>query len=215
MSTEPTVDDPRARAAAALRRLGHALMGHDADPELLRRVAAAADRVAADLEAAPPRERDLRELKRRMFDQEVADGQPVIHFDECFVSGPWNPMGIAIQVERDGDEAVASIELGPAFEGAPGRSHGGIVAAIFDDVLGYLLTFQRTAAFTGELTVRYLAPTPIGQPLQFRARVVDIAGRKLRSTAEAYALTPDGERGEPVATAAGLFIAIDTARIRD
>lgn len=210
----PAEPDPRAHAAAALRRLGHALIGHDADPDLLERVAEAADRVAADLEAGPPRQRDLLELKRRMFDQEVADGERVSHFDECFVSGPWNPMGIAMEVVREGDEAVASVELGPAFEGAPGRSHGGIVAAIFDDVLGYLLTLRHTPGFTGELTVRYLAPTPISQPLQFRARVVGVEGRKLRAAGEAYALTPEGERGEPVATANGLFITIDPSRIR-
>lgn len=211
MRTEP---DPRAKAAGALRRLGHALMGHEAGPDLLERVAEAADRVAADLEAAPPRQRDLLELKRRMFEQEIADGEPVSHFDECFVSGPWNPMGIAVEVTRDGDEAVASVELGPAFEGAPGRSHGGIVAAVFDDVLGYLLTLRHTPGFTGELTVRYLAATPIGQPLQFRARVVEVDGRKLHATGEAYALTAEGERGDPVATASGLFITIDTSRIR-
>jgi acyl-coenzyme A thioesterase PaaI-like protein len=208
-------DDPRALAAASLRRLGNAMLGHEAAPELLRRVAAAADRVSDDLEAQPPRERDLRELKRRMFLQDVADGDVIVHFDECFVSGPWNPMGIGMQVHRERDEAVASVELGPAFEGAPGRSHGGVVAAIFDDVLGYLLTFQRTPAFTGELTVRYLAATPIGQPLQFRARVVGVEGRKIRAEGEAYALAADGDRGAPVATATGLFIAIARERIRD
>jgi acyl-coenzyme A thioesterase PaaI-like protein len=206
--------DARATAAAALRRLGHAMMGHEADPDLLLRVAAAADRVSSDLEAQPPRQRDLLELKRRMFEQDVADGDVVVHFDECFVSGPWNPMGIAVEVRREGDEAVASVELGPAFEGAPGRSHGGIVAAIFDDVLGYLLTFVHTPAFTGELTVRYLAPTPIGQPLEFRARVLEVDGRKIRASAEAHALDADGGRGEPVASASGLFIAIATDRIR-
>jgi hypothetical protein len=115
-------------------------MGHDADPALLQRVARAAELVAADLEAGPARTRDVVELKRRMFEVTVPDGARVVHFDECFVSGPWNPLGIAIEVHREGDEAVAQVQLGPAFEGAPGRSHGGIVAAIFDDVLGYLLT---------------------------------------------------------------------------
>jgi hypothetical protein len=113
--------------------------------------------VAADLERQPSRQRDLLELKRRMFDIEVGDGEPVVHFDECFVSGPWNPLGIAIEVHREGDEAVAEVSLGAAFEGAPGRSHGGIVAAIFDDVLGYLLTLIQEPGFTGELTVRYHA----------------------------------------------------------
>ncbi|MEX2505251.1 MAG: PaaI family thioesterase [Egicoccus sp.] len=208
-----TDPDVRARAAAALRRLGHALIANEADEALLARVAETADRVAADLEGQPPRQRDLLELKRRMFDIGVPDGAAVVHFDECFVSGPWNPMGIAIEVHREGDEAVAEVELGAAFEGAPGRSHGGIVAAIFDDVLGYLLTLRQEPGFTGELTVRYLAPTPIGQPLRFRARVEAVEGRKLRTVGEARVLGPDGE-GEVVATARATFVVIDLSRFR-
>lgn len=200
--------DPRARAAAALRRLGHSLMGREADPELLDRVAKAAHRVADDLDTAPPRERDILELKRRMFEVEIADGERVSHFDECFVSGEQNPLGIAIQVRREGDEAVAAVELGPAFEGAPNRAHGGIVAAVFDDVLGYLLTLNHEPGFTGELTVRYEAPTPILQPLEFRARVTGREGRKLYAEAEARS------DGEVVATARATFVTIDLERIR-
>lgn len=200
--------DPRARAAAALRRLGHSLMGREADPELLDRVAKAAHRVADDLDTEPPRERDILELKRRMFEVEIDDGERVSHFDECFVSGEQNPLGIAIQVRREGDEAVAEVELGPAFEGAPNRAHGGIVAAIFDDVLGYLLTLNHEPGFTGELTVRYEAPTPIRQPLEFRARVTGRDGRKLYAEAKARA------DGEIVATARATFVTIDLERIR-
>jgi acyl-coenzyme A thioesterase PaaI-like protein len=205
-------EHPRARAAAALRRLGHALSAHEAEVDLLERVASAADRVAADLESAPPRERDLLELKRRMFEVDVDEGERIVHFDECFVSGPWNPLGIAIDVHREGDEAVARVELGPAFEGAPGRSHGGIVAAVFDDVLGYLLTFTRTPGFTGELTVRYLAATPIEQPLEFRSRVVRREGRKLYCEAEAR--VAEGEERPVVAASHAVFIAIEASRLR-
>ena len=37
-------------------------------------------------------------------------------------------------MRRDGDEAVAQVCLGAAFEGAPGRAHGGVVAAVFDAI---------------------------------------------------------------------------------
>ncbi len=199
----------RARAAAALRRFGHALHSRDADASLLDEVAAAADAVTARLEDVPLRERDLSALRGQMWADPVPDGGVVQHFQDCFVSGIWNPMGIGIEVRRDGDEAVATVTLGAAYEGAPGRSHGGIVAAIFDDVLGYLLRFLKQPAFTGELTVRYLAPTPIHEPLEFRARVERVEGRKIDTVAEAYALGPDGERTH-VATATARFIAIDS-----
>jgi acyl-coenzyme A thioesterase PaaI-like protein len=183
-------------------------MAHEADPGLLDRVADAAHRVADDLDAEPPRQRDLLEMKRRMFDVEVTDGERVSHFDECFVSGSQNPMGVAIEVRRDGDGVRADVELGPAFEGAPGRSHGGIVAAVFDDVLGYLLTIHHEPGFTGELAVRYLAATPIEQPLTFRAWITGREGRKIFAEAEAHA---DEER---IAEASATFVLIDLARIR-
>jgi acyl-coenzyme A thioesterase PaaI-like protein len=203
---QQAVRHPRGRAAAALRRLGHALMANEVDDALLLEVAAAAEQVAERVEAGAPRSRDLLDTKRRMFDVEIGEGERVVHFDECFVSGPFNPLGIAIEVRREGDEAVAEVALGAAFEGGPGRAHGGIVAAVFDDVLGYLLSLERMPGFTGELTVRYLAPTPIEVPLTFRARVTGRDGRKLFTAAEARA------DGEPVATARAVFIGVDPGR---
>lgn len=198
----------RERAAAAMRRLGHATMSHEADVELLESIAEAADRVTDRIVAQPPRKRDLLEIKRRMFEVDVAEGERFVHFDECFVSGPQNPMGIGIEVHRDGEEAVAEVTLGAAFEGAPGRSHGGIVAAIFDDVCGYLITLLKTPAFTGSLTVNYLAPTPIGAPLEFRARVQGQEGRRLFIEADAHA------GGEVVATAQATFITVPLGAFR-
>ena len=197
----------RAAAAAAVRRLGHALMAHDVDEHLLTRVAQRLDALAGEAEEAGPRHRDIGELTRRMFEGQVADRAPVVHFDECFVSGPWNPLGIGIEVERDGDAALAHIVLGAAFEGGPGMAHGGIVAALFDDVLGYLLTLHGIPGFTGELTVRYLRPTPVGTPLVLRGWVVERSGRRLHTAARLHA----GER--LVATATAVFIEIDVASL--
>lgn len=204
----PTADDARARAAAALRRFGHTLMEREADDDLLARVTSAAERTTAELETAPRRTRDYLRIKRQFFPEDVEEGQRVVHFDECFVSGRWNPLGVGIQVHRDGDGVIATVSLGAAFEGAPGRAHGGIVAAIFDDVMGYLLSVHQIPAFTGELTVRYLAPTPMGVELTYRSWVVHRDGRRLLAEAEAMA------NGEKVATATATFIEVDPSRFR-
>ena len=191
-----------------MRRFGHALHSRDADDELLERVARAAEAVTEQIEAAPVRERDASQLKDGIWRQPIADGEVIDHFSDCFVSGQWNPLGIGLDVRREGDEAVARFTLGPAYEGAPGRSHGGIVAAIFDDVLGCLLRFEQVPAFTGELRVRYLAPTPVGEPLEFRARGTAFEGRKLDTAGEAWARPVDGEPVQ-VASATARFITID------
>lgn len=198
---------PREAAAAAIRRLGHALMAHDVDEDLLVRVAADVSGLAAEAEAAGARSRDLGALRRRMFTTEVVDGDRVVHFDECVVSGPWNPLGIGIEVVRQGDDAVAEVVLGAAFEGGPGMAHGGVVAALFDDVLGYLLTLHRVPGFTGELTVRYHRPTPVGVPLTLRGWVVDRIGRRFLTAGEVRA------GGTVVASASATFVEVEARHI--
>lgn len=197
--------DPRGQAAAALRHLGHALMAHEVDDDLLVTVAEAADRVRGRVEAGQARVRDLEQLRRTMFGRrDLVDGGLVSHFPECFVSGAHNPLGIAIAVRVAGEEVVADVDLGPAFEGAPDRAHGGIVAAVFDDVMGYLLTVHDQPGFTGELTVRYLAATPIGERVTFRARVTDHAGRRVFATSEATTVD-----GRVVARADATFVTVE------
>jgi acyl-coenzyme A thioesterase PaaI-like protein len=200
-------DAVRERAAAALRRLGHAVVGHEADPGLLDRIATLAHATAATVETGAARTRPIESMKRRLWASPPADGQPMSHFAECVVSGAANPMGIAIQVRRAGDGAVADFNLGPAFEGAPGRAHGGVVAAVFDDVMGYVLVIQRTPAYTGRLTVRYRAPVPVGADLTVLARLVRREGRKLWM--ESQMLHGD----ECVAEADALFIVIPPERL--
>lgn len=201
--------DPRTRLAAAVRGLGHASLRHDLDDEALTSLSVAVEGLARQVATAPIRERDLVKLKRQFFPVDLVDGQSVSHFDDCFVSGPHNPLGLGMEAVVDGDEVTATVTLQRAHEGAPGRAHGGIVAAVFDDVLGYLLSIRGIPAFTGELTVRYLAPTPIGQPLAFRSRIVDRTGRKVQAEATAH-----GVDDTLIATGQGLFIEVDPTRFR-
>jgi acyl-coenzyme A thioesterase PaaI-like protein len=201
------VSEARIEAATLLRRLGHALVGHHVDDERMLALSAAVRPFVEELEADPPRFRaqEGREGASH-FEAPPDDGALLEHFPDCVVSGRANPMGVGIEVHRRGDQAVATVTLGPAFEGAPNRSHGGIVAAIFDDVFGYLLSITREPAFTGQLTVNYRAPTPMGQELTFRAWVTGREGRKLFMAAEARS------DDHLVADATGLFVTIPIDR---
>src|SRR5262245_13329226 len=143
MAAEPVdefgVSAARVEAATLLRRLGHALVGHHVDDDQLRALTAAVTPFVELFEADPPRSRSQTGREGAShFEAPPEDGALLEHFPDCIVSGRANPMGVAIEVHRRGDVAEATVTLGPAFEGAPERSHGGIVAAIFDDVMGYL-----------------------------------------------------------------------------
>jgi acyl-coenzyme A thioesterase PaaI-like protein len=206
MSSDAHASDARLDAADALRRLSHALVGHEIDDDTFTTIATWARAQLPTLEAGAPRSRPVDDMKRRLFDAPPADGDSMDHFPDCVVSGRANPMGIAIEVHREGDDAVARVNLGAAFEGAPGRAHGGIVAAVFDDTMGFVLSMERTPAFTGRLSVSYRAPTPVGEPLEFRCRLAERTDRKLLITGEA-------RHGDLlVAEAEGLFISIPIER---
>ena len=137
-----------------------------------------------------------------------ADGEIMSTFDERPISGRASPWGLDFDVRRDGDEAVAIVTMRAGHEGAPGRSHGGIVAAVFDDVFGFVLNIIGAPAFTGELTIRYVAGTPIGVPLECRVR---LAGRERRKILMAGELT---DAGRLIATAKATFIASDLELFR-
>jgi acyl-coenzyme A thioesterase PaaI-like protein len=196
------IADARADAGRAVRDIGHALVGHHAPIELLERVTTSLDGLTAELDAGDPRSR-AQARRDGQWDEPAADGETLTTYDERPVSGRASPWGLDLHVYRDGDEAVAEVTLRAAHEGAPNRSHGGIVAALFDDVFGFVLNFHRQPGFTGELTIRYEAGTPIGVPLECRVRLAERQGRKLLMTGE---LT---DEGRVVARSKATFIAIE------
>ena len=197
---------PRIEAAEALRRLGNALVGHEVDDEYLVEMAKLCDTMLTEVIRGVRRERPVDDMKRYLWGIHPGEGDKVGHFPDCFISGKANPMGLGMTIWRDEDEAVARVRLGAAFEGAPGRAHGGIVSAIFDDVMGIVLTIHSSPAFTARLTVSYLAPVPVGVELEFRARQTWREGRKLFIAAEAT------HEGQVLAEAEGLFIALPPER---
>ncbi len=196
----------RLEAAAALRRLGHAIVAHMVGDELFGRVTAQAQALLAEVEATPDRVRARFDMVDSVFVLPPPDGSGRIKFPDGIVTGKANPLGLAADMTREGDVAVLRATLGPAFEGAPGRAHGGVMAALMDEAMGFVLSINATTAYTGRLTVTYRAPTPLGVELELRAKLHSHHGRKLRIEADAHHETTLIAHGE------GLFIAVDPER---
>jgi len=205
----PDVAEARARLGQAFRRLGHTIAGHhitsdDADATTIA-LAALTDQLAAG-----DRRDRVTERPTGDWGPAPADGARMYSFDERPVSGRSAPLGFDVDVFRQGNEAVGRVTLRSAHEGAPARSHGGIVSALFDDLLGFVLTIEQQPAFTGELTIRYEAPTPIDEPLECRVRLTERDGRKLHMTGELTVL----RTGQVTARSRAIFIAIDPEMFR-
>lgn len=220
---DPTSDDhadlsARIDAASALNRLSHALVGHRATPEVLQRIASAADDLAARIEQEPVRERSMEIGASPRFLRAVVEPRPLADvvdggafldmFEDSPVSGSANPLSIGLRIRQDGDQALGMVTLDRGWEGAPGRSHGGIVASCVDETLGGLLPVIGEMAFTGELSLRYEAPCPMGIPLEFRSWLERRDGRKLH-----LACTGSAD-GEVFVRATALFITVDLGRFR-
>src|SRR5205085_6893527 len=154
------------------------------DDDQLLALGRAARTHAEALRATPVRDR-MALMRAATREQRFPAADSGSGFADGAVGGTDNPASIELDVEFERDGVVARVVLRKAFEGAPGRAHGGIVAAAFDDVTGFVIGQIQEPAFTGELTVRYVAPVPVDKPLEMRARLDGRERRKLFISAEA------------------------------
>jgi acyl-coenzyme A thioesterase PaaI-like protein len=201
---DPDVTEARARAGAAIRELGHAFIGRHAGVEQIERLSEVLESITAELWPAEERSRGF-ETFGHTRSAEYPEGRFEHGFDDRPVSGRSSPWGLDLELHRHGDEIEALVTLRAAHEGAPGRSHGGVVAALFDDVFGFVLGLLQEPAFTGDLYVRYAAPVPLHRRLACRVRLAERSGRKLLLSGELR----DVEHDAVVATGTATFITVD------
>ncbi len=120
-------------------------------------------------------------------------------------ASPIAPGTIAWRIEADPDHApykrcVATGSLSAAYEGPPSYVHGGIIALVFDEVLGIINISNACPGMTGSLTVRYRKPTPLYTSLRWVAWIEHVEGRRVQSKAQVW-------NGDTLcAEADGLFI---------
>jgi acyl-coenzyme A thioesterase PaaI-like protein len=209
MTAESSVGTTRSEAAKALRDLGHLFVDTELDVGVLRRIESVALELAADVSASPRRSRSTDDLEVEAGGGAPVDGGEMDHYPSCPVSGKENPLGLAATVRRQGDDVVATVTFDAGFAGMPGYAHGGPVAAVLDDVMGFVLSSMNGLfGYTASMTVTYKAPVKIGIQVECRGRLVRRDGRKLYIDAELQ--QPDGRL---LATASALFIEVDVATI--
>ena len=199
---DPVYDAARIRLGAAVRRLGHAAIGHESTRDVMDAAAAELERIAERLESDPRRVRDLSHFGKSL--QTVAqDGEKLASHLGRPGSGAGSPHGLDMVVHRDGDHIRARFVFGPADEGPPQRAHGGLVAMAFDDALGFVLNMHQIIAYTGQLSVSYKAGSPLETPLVITAWLDRRERRKLFIESELREDRPDAPL---IATCSAIFI---------
>lgn len=112
---------------------------------------------------------------------------------KCFACGLENQIGLKLKFYETAPGEVTVDHIVPdAYQGYPGVVHGGVVAAMLDEVAGrtQMGGDPPRFMFTARLDIRYRHNVPTGQPL----RMVGRAGKVKRRTATASAelFGPDG-----------------------
>jgi acyl-coenzyme A thioesterase PaaI-like protein len=189
------------RLATALREVVALCVTTDAPASALSEFADAANALLERLRAWP------RRTFREVFTSPEGFDLPTVA-DRGTMIGKCNPVAPPITVRVEGEMAVGSVTFGPPYEGAPGFVHGGMIAAAFDQVFGYVQVAHGIGSMTAELTVRYRRPTPLLTPLRLEARLERTEGRKSFVAGRLL----DGER--VLAEGSGLFVAIDAAKMQ-
>jgi len=128
----------------------------------------------------------------------------------CFACGPDNPDGMHLEFTLDEERRtfVCHFTLDKRYTGPPGHCHGGIIATILDDAMGKVNKLRDVIAVTKEMTVEYIKPVPLHQPLHVEGREVSVHGRQHINQAEIL-----NEAGEVLARSKGTFIAIDPEKM--
>jgi acyl-coenzyme A thioesterase PaaI-like protein len=110
----------------------------------------------------------------------------------CHGCGADNKKGLQIKSHWDGDEAIATWKAKPHHCGGSKEIvNGGIIASLIDCHSLNLAIAQayrsegraigsapRIGYVTASLSISYLKPAPIDQPLQLRARITKSEGKK-------------------------------------
>ncbi|MBP2674279.1 MAG: hypothetical protein H6Q84_1119 [Deltaproteobacteria bacterium] len=108
------------------------------------------------------------------------DREYLPHSTGCFLCGEENLSGVRARFFVEGTEVRGLVTLPRHMNGYKNVAHGGILAALLDETMGWAATvFGKTHPMfvTAEFTVRYLSSVPVGEEIQVRSRLVEDAGR--------------------------------------
>lgn len=132
-------------------------------------------------------------------------------FDHSPMIGLGNAIAPPVRLEIIDGAVHGDATFGAAYEGPPGCVHGGIVAAVFDELLGMAQSLSGRPGMTARLDVNYRRPTPLRTLIRYEGRLDRVEGRKIFTKGSSF----HGVTGELLGEVEGLFISIDFARFAE
>jgi acyl-coenzyme A thioesterase PaaI-like protein len=126
----------------------------------------------------------------------------------CFACGALNAHGLHLVLHVAGDTCWTELTLLPDFCGWEGIAHGGIVATILDEVMGWALAGADAWGYTAKMSIEYKRPVPAGAHLRGEGRLIERRRRLLTTSGRLV----DRATGDVYATAEALYVAAPEAQ---
>ena len=167
MSHEEPDYDALAGAVSSVRRLISHLRKTQAPKSLLEEVGREAEALAARLaphDFAGPYSQAVLEMRDGIDHLQKTDDAGEF-FPYSPIVGPLNPVAPPVEFQLIDREMLATHTFDAPYTGPPTAVHGGVIALVFDELLGSLGAMLDIGGFTGTLKVVYRSLTPLGKPI--------------------------------------------------
>ena len=130
-----------------------------------------------------------------------------VRFDgHCFGCGPLNLEGLRLVFEPGPEGSSVEFEVPDKYQSWAGMAHGGIVALLLDEAVGWAAWHAGHPGVTGRLQVSYRRPLKLGEPI----RIVGKVDRMRRTLVYASAFIENRDDGSRVADATAILSMTET-----
>ena len=191
----------RAALVAAARNLIRAAVTADPPAAALVAATAAIEQATAAIAAhvpSPPLPR---------YPMAVDPRSPNEFFPFDPMMGRYSPLAPPVEISWEDGKLIGRVRFDTQYEGPPGCVHGGVIAAVFDQMLSTPNVMLGSSGPTARLALRYHRPTPLRTDLVFEGWQESADGKRLHCRGRLLAgdvVTVDAE---------GTFVRISPERL--
>lgn len=133
--------------------------------------------------------------------------------DQCLVCGFANHHGLEMDFwQLENGELASVVSTKQEHQSYPGRTHGGIITAMLDEVIGraVCITEPRCWGVTTEINVKFKKPVPLEEEVLVVGRITRSRSRMFEGTGEIYAAD-----GTLLAEATAAYMKLSVEKISD
>ncbi len=136
---------------------------------------------------------------------------PLPRYLHCFVCGRSNPIGLNIEFFYENEKIVTSFTPKPEHIGYKNTVHGGILATLLDEAMGWTSIISQPAlSVAAELSVRYKLPARLEKKLIISGEIEKDRKKIIQTTGKI-----ELEDGTLVCTGKGKYMPLSPSEMKD